>query len=83
VSVHILLKIAIHELENEHEFVFGVYHIVESNDILVLEFFHEGDLADGGRRGAFFRVEMDFLKGYELAGLTVAAFEDLYNTCRR
>ena len=45
--------------------------------IVVLEFFHEGDLADSSGRGAFFGVEVDFFQGDELAGLAVAAFENL------
>jgi hypothetical protein len=44
----------------------------------VLELFHEGDFADGGAGGAFFAVEVDFFEGDELAGLAVAAFEDLH-----
>jgi hypothetical protein len=43
----------------------------------MLEFFHQRDLADGGGWRAFFGVEVDFLQGDELAGLAVAAFEDL------
>ena len=43
----------------------------------MLEFFHQRDLADGGRGRAFFGVKVDFLQGDELAGLAVAAFEDL------
>jgi hypothetical protein len=52
-------------------------NIMKGYNVLVLELFHEGDLADGGRRGAFFRIEVDFLKGNELACLAVTTFEDL------
>ena len=50
---------------------------MEGNDVFVLEFFHQGDLADGGRGGAFFGIEVDLFERDELAGLAVAAFEDL------
>jgi hypothetical protein len=43
----------------------------------MFELLHKRDLADGGRRGAFFGVEVDFFESNELAGLTIAAFEDL------
>ena len=46
----------------------------------MLELFHERDLADGGRGGAFFGVEVDFFQGDELAGLAVAAFEYLFSS---
>jgi hypothetical protein len=48
----------------------------------MLEFFHQRDLADGGGGSAFFGVEVDFLQGDELAGLAVAAFEDLFSRVR-
>ena len=76
-GVHVLFQVFVHVLEDEHEFVLGVDDVVEGNDVFVFEFFHQGDLADGGRGGAFFGVEVDFFEGDELAGLAVAAFEDL------
>lgn len=77
IRVHVLLEIFIHIFENQHELVFGVDDVVEGQDVFVLELFHQGDLADGGRRCAFFRVEVDFFEGDKLAGLAIAAFEDL------
>lgn len=50
---------------------------MESNDIFVLELLHEGNLADGSRRSAFFRVEVDFLEGNKFTGLSVTTFENL------
>jgi hypothetical protein len=43
----------------------------------VLQFLHKGDLADGGRWSALFGVEVDLFERNKLAGLAVAAFEDL------
>lgn len=54
---------------------------MEAEDVLVVELFHERDLADRGRRCAFFCVEGDFFEGHELAGFGVAAFEDLVQGC--
>lgn len=42
------------------------------------QLFHERDLADGGALGAFFGIETDLFEGYELAGLAVLSFENLY-----
>lgn len=76
-SVHVSFQILVHVIEDKHEFVFGVDDIVEADYVLVLQFLHEGDLADCGGGGAFFGVEVDFLKSNELAGLSISTFEDL------
>ena len=76
-AVHVLFEVLVHVFEDEHEFVFGVDDIVQGDDVLVLELFHEGDFADGGARGAFFAVEVDFFERDEFAGLAVTAFEYL------
>ena len=39
--VHVLLEIFVHVVEDEHEFVFGVDDIMEADDILVLQLFHQ------------------------------------------
>ena len=80
-GIHVLLEVFVHVFEDEHEFVFGVDDVVERDNVFVLELFHEGDFADGGGGGAFFAVEVDFFEGDELAGLAVAAFEDLVVSC--
>lgn len=66
IGIHVLLQIALAVFENEHEFGFGVDHIVQADYVDMLELLHQGDLADGCRRGAFFRIEMDFLQRYDL-----------------
>ncbi len=80
VGVHVFLEIFVHILKDEHEFVLSVNDIVERDDILMFELFHERDFADGSRRCPFFRVEVNFFQGDEFACLTVATFEDLM-TC--
>jgi hypothetical protein len=42
----------------------------------VLQFLHEADFADGGRRCAFFRVKVDLFESDEFASLSVAALVD-------
>lgn len=74
--VHEFLEIFVHIFEDKHEFVFGMDDVVEGDNVLVLELFHEGDFADGGGGGAFFAVEVDFFEGDEFAGLAVAALEN-------
>lgn len=78
VGVHISFEVTIHILEDEHQLVLRVDDIMKCNDVLVFELLHKGYLADGGRRRAFFGVEVDFLQSNELAGLAIAAFEDLW-----
>lgn len=65
-SVHILLQILFAEFENKHELRFSVDDIVEAHDVDVLELLHEGYFTDGGGWGAFFRIEVNFLQGYDL-----------------
>jgi hypothetical protein len=76
VCVHILFKVFVHVFEYEHEFIFGVNDVVEADDVVVFEFFHEGNFADGGRWSAFFRVEMDLFQSYRVACRPLLAFED-------
>ena len=78
VVVHVSLQVSIHVLEDKHKLILGVYHVVQSDNVLVLQFLHERDFTNGGRRRAFFRVEVDFLESNEFASLTVPPFEDLY-----
>jgi hypothetical protein len=55
-----------------------VNNIVQREDVLMPQLFHQGDLADGGTRRAFVKGEADLLESYELAGLAVPSFEDLF-----
>ena len=75
VCVHVLFEIFVHVFEYEHELVFGVNDIVEADYVVVLEFFHEGNLADSGRWSSFFRVEVDFLEGDRIPRRSFLAFE--------
>ena len=43
----ILLQIALAVFKNEHEFGFGVDHIVQADYVDMLELIHQGDLPDG------------------------------------
>jgi hypothetical protein len=63
--------------KDEHKLVLGVDHVVQSDNVLVLQFLHERDFTNGGRRRAFFRVEVDFLESNEFASLTVPPLEYL------
>jgi len=76
-AVHEFLEVFVHVFEDEHELVFGVDDVVEGDDVFVLELFHEGDFSDGGARGAFFAVEVDFLQRDELPRLPITSFEYL------
>ena len=75
VGVHVLLKVAVHELEDEHKFVLGVDDVVQRYDVLMFQLLHEGDLADRGRWCAFLRIEVYLLERYKLACLAIPTFE--------
>ena len=60
IRVHVSLEVTIHVFEDKHELVLGVDDIVEADNVLVFELFHERYFADGCRRGALFGVEVDF-----------------------
>jgi hypothetical protein len=74
--VHVLFEVFVHVFKDEHELVFGVDDVLEGDDVVVLEFFHEGDFADRGGGCAFFRVEVDFFEGDGAAARPLFAFED-------
>jgi hypothetical protein len=52
-------------------------HIIERDDVIVLQLLHKRDFAYRRARCAFLGVEMDFFQSNELPGLAVPAFEDL------
>jgi hypothetical protein len=60
VCVHVFFEIFVHVFEDEHEFLVGVDDVAEVDDVVVFEFFHEGDFADGCGGCSFFVVEVDF-----------------------
>lgn len=66
VDIHVLLEVALAILEDEDEFGFGVDDVVEADDVDMLEFLHEGDLADGSRRRPLFCIEVDLLERNDL-----------------
>lgn len=55
-GIHILLQIAITELEDEDKLGLGVNNVVQADDVDVLELLHEGNLADGGGWCTFFSI---------------------------
>ena len=77
VCVHVLLEVAVHELEHQHKFVLGVDHIVQRDDVLVFKLLHQGNLSDSRRGRAFLRVEMNLFQGDDLARLPIPTFVDL------
>lgn len=66
VNIHVLLEVPFAKLEDEHELRLGVYHVVESDDVDMLQLLHERDLADGGGRRSFLCIKVDFLQGDDL-----------------
>jgi hypothetical protein len=77
VGVHVLLQILVHIFKYQHELILSVDDIVKANNILVLEFLHERNLADSCGWGAFFRIEVDLFQCHQLTSLSISTFEDL------
>ena len=75
VCVHVLFEVFVHVFKDEHELVFGVDNVLEGDDVVVFEFFHEGDFADCGGGSAFLGIEVDFFEGYGAAAGSLFAFE--------
>lgn len=80
-----LLEIVVDELEDEVELILAGYHVLEANDVGVLQFLQERDFADCSRGNALVIVlqtdllESDGLIGNFIAGLvndTVGALSD-------
>lgn len=59
-----------------------MYDIVEADDVVVLQLLHQRNLSNCGRWRAFFTVQVDFLERYQLSGLAVSPFEDLYKSVK-
>lgn len=64
--VHVLLEILVTVLEHEHQLRLGVDHVVESQDIDVLEFLEQGNFADCGARRSLLRVKVNLLERHNL-----------------
>lgn len=56
VGIHVSFQVAIHEFENKHQLVFGMDHVMESDNILVFQLLHKGYFPNRGRWRSFFRV---------------------------
>ena len=63
-SVHILLQVSLDKLEDQRQRVVRVNDVVQSDDVCVLEILEEGDLTNGGTRGALFMFKSDLLQCY-------------------
>jgi hypothetical protein len=68
VLIHVLLEVLFAILKDKDELCFCVDHVVESDDVDVLQFFHEGDLANSSGGRALFSVQMDLFESNNLIG---------------
>lgn len=68
VGVHVLLEIPFAVLEDQDKLCLRVDHVVQTDDVDVLQLLHEGDFPDSSRGGSFFRIEVYFLQGHDLVG---------------
>lgn len=62
VCVHILLEITLAVLEDKDEFGFRVNDVIKTDNVDVLELFHEGDLTNCSGRGALLSIKVYFLQ---------------------
>jgi hypothetical protein len=70
--IHVFLEVEIEIFEDEYEFAVGVDDFSQIDDVDVVEFFEDGDFADGGGRDAFFfAFESDLFECEDFSGLFV------------
>jgi hypothetical protein len=60
--IHIPFQILFAKLEYQHQFRFGVNDVMQSDNVRVSKFLHEGDFTNCGGRRAFFSIEMNLLE---------------------
>lgn len=71
-GIDVFFEILIEVLKDEGELLFGVYDVVEPDNIWVLELFEQGDFADGRAWHSFvLTLQTDALQRDDLIGLTV------------
>ena len=61
--------------KDEGEGMFGVDDVVEADDVVVLEFLHQGYFPDCRRRSALLGFQVDFFERDNVAGYAVLALE--------
>jgi len=64
--IHVLLQILLTVLEYKNQLRFGVNDVVQSDDVNMLQFLHQRDLADCGGWCSFFSIEMNLFQGDNL-----------------
>lgn len=79
-GLHVLLQVHVKELEDEIKLMtIGMNNVMQTHDVFIrVEFFEQGDLADGsGRDALVFLFETDLLEGDEAASVAkVTGFVD-------
>ena len=73
--VHVFFQIHLTVFENEDELGFGMYDIVQPDNVDMLELLHERDFADSGRWCTLFGIEVDLLEGNYLVCCPRAALQ--------
>ena len=76
-GLHVLLEVAVEELEYQVELAVGLDAVLELHNVVVLELSEEADLAQRRRGDALvLDLESDPLQGHDLIGLPVLGFVD-------
>ena len=74
-GAHVLLEVGVAELESEVETAFRVKDVLQLDDVLVVQFSQDGDLAQRGRRHAvLLALKPHLLECDDLPGLDMARF---------
>mmetsp|Transcript_36102 Transcript_36102/g.93777 ORF Transcript_36102/g.93777 Transcript_36102/m.93777 type:complete len:558 (-) Transcript_36102:101-1774(-) len=72
-QLHVLLEVHVQELKHKEDAVLRVHHILQPDDVLVVELPEEGDLPDGGARYALvLLLKHDLLERDNVPRLPVA-----------
>lgn len=54
-----------------------MHHIVQSQNVLVIELLHQGDLTDRSGRRPFLGIQVNLFQGHQLISLVIPTFIDL------
>ncbi len=75
VLVHVFLEVMLEKFENKVQLLLAVHHVLQPDDVLVLQLFQQGNFTDSSRRHSFIlSIEADFLESDYLLADAVACF---------
>lgn len=75
VAVHVFLEVVFEELEHQMQFVLAVHHVLELNNVRMLQLLEQRDFSDRSRRHALvLSVQTDLFQGNDALSLFIPRF---------